>query len=69
MRGWTIRGISAAEVLNGTTIPMIMKRPKLWDLRNEGDPVWEQVASPYPGYGQLDGQWANIMVCSSIHSI
>jgi len=66
MRGWTIRGISAAEVLNGNTIPTVMKKPKLWDLRNEGDPLWEQVASPDPGY---DGQWANIMVCNSIHSI
>ena len=58
-RGWTIGGISAAAASSGNAIPMVMKRPELWDLRNGGQPEWEQVASPDPGY---DGQWANIMV-------
>jgi hypothetical protein len=62
MRGWTIGGISAAEVLSGNAIPMVMKKPKLWDLWNGGQPEWEKVASPDPGCGNIDGQWANIMV-------
>lgn len=62
MRGWTIGGISAAEVLRGNAIPIVMKRPKLWDLRNGGQPEWEPVTSPDPGYGHADGQWANLMV-------
>jgi len=64
MRGWTIGGISAAEVLSGNAIPIVMNRPKLWDLRNRGQPEWEQVTGPEPGYGHADGQWANIMVAS-----
>src|SRR5258708_6224459 len=57
MRGWTIGGISAAEVLSGNAIPIVMKRPKLWDLRDGGQPEGEQVTSPDPGYGHADGQW------------
>lgn len=64
MRGWIVSGISAAEVLSGNVIniPMAMKKPKLVDLWNEGQPEWEQVAGLDPGYGNVDGQWAKIMV-------
>ncbi|KIM46762.1 hypothetical protein M413DRAFT_440339 [Hebeloma cylindrosporum] len=71
MRGWTIGGISAAEVLSGNVIPVVMKKPKLWDLRNGGQPEhwqWGEVAIPDPrgpGYAYTDGQWASIMPLSA----
>ena len=59
-RDWATR---AAPVASGNVnIPMVMKKPKLWDLRNGGQLVWGYVASSDPGYGDTYGQWANIMV-------
>lgn len=69
MRGWTIGGISAAAVLSGNVIPVVMKKPKLWDLRNGGQPEQGgQVSSPdprSPGYAYTDGRWASIMPLSA----
>lgn len=59
-RGWATR---AAQVASGNAnIPMVMEKPKLWDLRNGGQPVWGDVASLDLSHGDTYGQWANIMV-------